>query len=98
MFFHPFDIQTARVVRMVVLDLRNILAALGEEFVVVQVPRIARNTVIVPHVDRLGHLLACNERFVELFAVPRADHLHLRLAVFRINLRIGLLQGFGKGR
>lgn len=79
LLLHPLHVEAPGVVAVVVLDARDLLVALGEILVIVEVARVARNAVIVAHVDRLGHLLAGHQRLVELLAVARAYDLHLRL-------------------
>ena len=76
---------------MIVLDLGQAFASFGQVLVVVQVARIARNPVVVAHIDRLSHLLSGNQRLVKFLTVARTDHLDLRLTVFRINLGVNLL-------
>ena len=49
LLLHALDVQPARVVAVVVLDARDVLAALLEELVVVQVARVAGNAVVVAH-------------------------------------------------
>ena len=78
---------------VVVLDARDVLAALPEELVVVQVARVARDAVVVAHVYRTGHLLPGNQCLVELLAVTRADDPDFGLAVFGVHFRVYLLQG-----
>ena len=97
MLLHALYIQTMRIMRVVILDLRDILATFGEELVIIQITCIARNTVVVAHIDCLGHLFTRDERFIEFLAVPRTDNPHLRLTVFRVHFCVDLLQGFGKG-
>ena len=97
LLLHPLHIKTPGVVAVVVLYCRNLLVALHEELVVVQVPRVARDAEIVPHVHRARHLLTRDECLVQLLPVPRTDDLHLRLAVFRVYLRVDLLQCRGEG-
>ena len=91
MLLHALNIQPTRIVRMVILNMGEIFAAFREELVVVQVARIARNPVVVAHIDRLSHLLSGNQRLVKFLTVARTDHLDLRLTVFRINLGVNLL-------
>ena len=82
---------------VVVLDARDVLAALPEELVVVQVARVAGNAVVVPHVYRTGHLLSGHQSLVELLAVTGTDYSHFGFAVFGVHFRIYLLQGLCKG-
>ena len=97
LLLHPLDVKPPGVVAVVVLDGRDLLVSLHEELVVVQIPRVARDAEIVTHVDSPGHLLPGHEGLVQLLPVPRADDLHLRLPVFRVDLRVDLLQGRGEG-
>ena len=83
---------------VVVLDARDVLAALLEELVVVQVARVARDAVVVAHVDGPGHLLSGHQRLVELLAVTGTYDPDFGLSVLRIHLGVYLLQGLGKGR
>ena len=102
LFHHALHVKAAGVVAVVVLDAREVLAALTEVLVVVQVPRVARYTEIIPHVHRPGHLLARHQGLVELLAVARADDPHLRLSVLGVNFCIYILkcsrQGVEGGR
>ena len=77
---------------MIVLDLGQAFASFGKVLVVVQVARIARDAVIVAHIDRLRHLLACHKGFKQFLSMTRADHLHLRIQILRIDLRVCLFQ------
>ena len=97
LLLHALDIQPARVVAVVVLDARDVLAAFLEELVVVQVARVARDAVVVPHVYRPGHLLPGHQSLVELLAVTRADDPDFGLTVFGVHFRVYLLQGLRKG-
>lgn len=81
---------------VVVLDPAHFLVPFGEELVVVEVAGIAGDSVVVTHVDGLGHLLAGHKCLVELLAVTCADDLHLGFAVFRIDLCVDLFQGLGE--
>ena len=78
---------------VIVLYTGNILIAFREELVIVQVTGVAGNAVVVAHVDSLCHLFAGYQCLIQFLAVARADGLHLRLTVFRINLRVCFLQG-----
>ena len=78
---------------VIVLYTGNILIAFREELVIVQVTGVAGNAVVVAHVDSLCHLLAGYQCLIQFLAVARTDGLHLRLTVFRINLRVCFLQG-----
>ena len=97
LLLHALHVKPPGVVAVVVLDRRNLLVPLDEELVVVKVPRVARDAEIVPHVHRACHLLARDEGLVQLLTVPRPDDLHLRLPIFRVYLRVDLLQSRGKG-
>ena len=77
---------------VIVLDLGQAFASFGEELVVVQIARIARDTVIVAHIDRFRHLLTCHKGFKQFLTMTRTDHLHLRFQVLRIDLSVGLFQ------
>ena len=96
MLLHALYIQTMRIMRVVILDLRDILATFGEELVIIQITCIARNTVVVAHIDCLGHLFTRDERFIEFLAVASTDDFHLGLSVLGIHLGINLLEGFCK--
>ena len=78
---------------VIVLYTGNILIAFREELVIVQVTGVAGDAVVVAHVDSLCHLFAGYQCLIQFLAVARADGLHLRLTVFRINLRVCFLQG-----
>ena len=82
---------------VVVLYPGDVLAALPEELVVVQVARVAGDAVVAAHVDGAGHLLAGHEGLVQLLPVARADDPHLGLAVLRVNSGVDLLQRPGEG-
>ena len=77
---------------MIVLDLGQAFASFGKVLVVVQVTRIARDAVIVAHIDRFRHLLACHKGFKQFLSMTRTDHLHLRIQILRIDLRVCLFQ------
>ena len=97
LLLHALYIQPARVVAVVVLDARDVLAALLEELVVVQVARVAGNAVVVPHVYRTGHLLPGHQRLVELLAVTGTYDPDFGLAVSGVDFRVYLLQRLGQG-
>ena len=78
---------------VIVLYTGNILIAFREELVIVQITGVAGDAVVVAHVDSLCHLFAGYQCLIQFLAVARADGLHLRLTVFRINLRVCFLQG-----
>ena len=78
---------------VIVLYTGNILIAFREELVIVQVTGVAGDAVVVAHVNGLCHLFTGYQRLIQFLAVARADGLHLRLTVFRINLRVCFLQG-----
>ena len=101
LLLHALHVQAPGVVAVVVLNAGDVLAAVLEELVVVQVTRVAGNPVVAAHVYRARHLLPRDEGLVELLAVPGADDLHLRLAVLRVDLGVYLLQRLrqrGQGR
>ena len=97
LLLHALDVQPARVVAVVVLDARDVLAALLKVLVVVQVARVAGNAVVVAHVDGTGHLLSGHQSLVELLAVTGADDPDFGLTVLRIHLGVYLLQSLRKG-
>ena len=101
--FHALHIQAGSVMAVIVLYTGNILIAFREELVIVQITGVAGDAVVVAHVDSLCHLFAGYQCLIQFLAVARADGLHLRLTVFRINLRVCFLQGLrqyiqGSGR
>ena len=81
---------------MIVLNLAQLLAALCEEFVVVQVAAVAGNAVVTTRVNSLGHFLTGYQRLIEFLTVTCTDNFHFSLAILRINLSISLLQSFSK--
>ena len=81
---------------MVVLNLGHLFITFLEEFVVVQVARVAGNAVVVAHVDGSRHFLARHQSLVEFFAMARADDLYLCLTIFGFYLGVSLLQRFGQ--
>ena len=78
---------------VIVLYTGNILIAFREELVIVQVTGVAGDAVVVAHVDSLCHLFTGYQCLIQFLTVARTDGLHLRLTVFRINLRVCFLQG-----
>ncbi len=97
LLLHSLDVKAGCVVAVVVLDYGKGAIALSEVLVVVEVAGVAGYSVVVAHVDGLGHFLARDECFVQFLAVTRAYDLDLCLAVARVDLRVQLLEGLGKG-
>ena len=82
---------------VVVLNLGDVLVALGKVLVIVEVAAVAGDAVVVAHIDGAGHLLSGDEGLIKFLAVAGADNSHLCVAVLGVELGIGLLQGLGKG-
>ena len=97
-FLHSFHIKPSRVMAVIVLDNRQLRVSFCEVLVVVQVARVARDAVVVAHVDGTGHLLSGHQSLVELLAVTGTYDPDFGLSVLRIHRGVYLLQGLGKGR
>ena len=62
--------------------------------IIVQITCIARNAIIVAHINCTSHFFTCYERLIEFLSVARSNHLHFSLTILWINLGISLFQGF----
>lgn len=82
---------------VVVLDVAEVLVTFADEFVVVHVAGVAGDAEVTPQVDGFCHLLAGDERLVELLAVARPYYLDFGFAVARVHLSVDLLEGGGEG-
>jgi hypothetical protein len=65
-------------VRGVGLDVLDLVAALNDVFVIVQIAVVRRDTEEPAHILGADHLLSGDESLVELFAVPGPDVLGAR--------------------
>ena len=81
---------------MIVFNHGNVLVAVGEVFIVIEVAVVAWNTVVVAHIYGLGHFFTSHEGLVEFLSVACADDLDLSLSICRIHLGIYLFEGFGQ--
>ncbi|MCY1311097.1 hypothetical protein D9M70_613620 [compost metagenome] len=63
---------------------------------VVEITQIRRYTVVIAHILCTGHLLAAEQRFIQLLAMPSTDHLN---GMLRFIEQLGqcLGQGFYRG-
>ncbi|MDT4878881.1 hypothetical protein FQZ97_1145140 [compost metagenome] len=82
--------------RIVVFHVRNLLLPLLDKLGVIEITQIRRYAIVITPVFGAGHLLAAEQRFIQLLAMPSTDHLN---GMLRFIEQLGqcLGQGFYRG-
>lgn len=85
---HAFHIQAVGVMGVVVFYTGDFLTAFHKEFVIVQVSGITGDTVVITHIDGLGHLFTGHQRFIQLLSVAGTDDFDFSSTMVQLFQRI----------